>query len=226
MLRDSQPTYQLPQPSDLTLTEHHEVDHILLFIDNHISQFPLYYRQNNDSVKENWISNLLVRHFNLCNYENGGYLPYEFSKNPPQIKSTKETDIGVYINTRSSKPFPIIEFEAKRLSESCNNQEYVYGERGGIERFKKGHHSAYLKVCGMFAYIQSRTIEEWFSKVNDWLIYMAHNDTNDDLIDWLDSEQLSKVAFFPNVEKCSSCHRRKVLNNNIFLWHYFIDLTS
>ncbi len=71
MLRDSQPIYQLPQPSDLTVAANHEVEQILLFIDNHISGFPLYYSQNNDSVNENWITNLLVRHFNLSNHENG-----------------------------------------------------------------------------------------------------------------------------------------------------------
>lgn len=225
MLRDNQPAYQLPQPSDLTVAANHEVEQILLFIDNHISGFPLYYSQNKDSVNENWITNLLVRHFNLSNHENGGYLPYEFSKNPPQIDSTKETDMGVYINTRNSKAIPIIEFEAKRFSESSNNQEYVYGVRGGIERFKKGEHSGHLKVCGMFAYVQSRTIEEWFSKVNGWLINLSQTNTNE-LIDWMEDEQLSKVSLFQSVEKFTSFHRRKVSNDTISLMHYFIDLTT
>jgi len=225
MLRDSQLTYQLPRPSDLTATSNHEVEQILLFIDNHISGFPSYYSHNKDSVKENWISNLLVRHFNLCNLENGGYLPYEFSKNPPQADSTKETDIGVYINTRDSKAISIIEFEAKRFYKSSNNQEYVYGTRGGIERFKKGEHSGHLKVCGMFAYVQSRTIEEWFSKVNGWLISLSRNNTNE-LIEWMEDEQLSKVSLFKSVEKFTSCHRRKASNDTISIWHYFIDLTT
>ena len=155
MFKDSLPSYQLPQPNDLSVPPKHEVEQIVSFIDNHIADFPHYYNQNKDSVRENWISNLLVRHFNLCNCENGGYLPYEFSKNPPQASSTRETDIGVYINTRNSKVIPIMEFEAKRFSETSNNQEYVYGERGGIERFKKGEHSKHLKECGMFAYVQS-----------------------------------------------------------------------
>lgn len=225
MLRDSQPTYQLPQPNDLTVAANYEVEQILLFIDNHILGFPLYYSQNNDSVNENWITNLLVRHFNLSNHENGGYLPYEFSKNPPQADSTKETDIGVYINTRNSKVIPIIEFEAKRFSESSNNQEYVYGVRGGIERFKKGEHAGHLKICGMFAYVQSRTIDEWFSKVNGWLINLSQTNT-DELIDWMEDEQLSKVSLFQSVEKFTSCHRRKVSNDTISLYHYFVDLTT
>lgn len=112
MFKDSLPSYQLPQPNDLSVPPKHEVEQIVSFIDNHIADFPHYYNQNKDSVRENWISNILVRHFNLCNCENGGYLPYEFSKNPPQASSTRETDIGVYINTRNSKVIPIMEFEA------------------------------------------------------------------------------------------------------------------
>lgn len=224
MFKDSLPSYQLPQPYDLSVPPKHEVEQIVSFIDNHIADFPHYYNQNKDSVRENWISNLLVRHFNLCNCENGGYLPYEFSKNPPQASSTRETDIGVYINTRNSKVIPIMEFEAKRFSETSNNQEYVYGERGGIERFKKGEHSKHLKECGMFAYVQSRTIEEWFSKVNGWVIYQSQNSINES-IDWTEDEQLAKVSLLGSVEKFASCHKRNISNDTIFLWHYFIDLT-
>lgn len=225
MLRDSLSPYQLPQPNDLSVPNNHEVEQILLFVDNHVPKFSAYYKQNNESVMENWISNLLVRHFNLCNNETGGYLPYEFSKNPPQVTSNKETDIGVYINTRSSKAIPIIEFEAKRFSETSSNEQYVYGNRGGIERFKRGHHSSHLKVCGMFAYVQSRTIEEWFTKVNGWLTNQFNTNT-DSSIDWLENEQLSKYTSLSSVEKYSSNHTRKTLNDSISLWHYFIDLSS
>ena len=223
MLRDSLPPDQLPKPDDLSAPVNHEVEQILSFVDEHISAFPSYYKQNNESAMENWISNLLVRHFNLCNNENGGYFPYEFSKNPPQSISNKETDLGVYINTRNSKPIPIIEFEAKRFSESSNNEQYVYGSRGGIERFKRGEYSAYLKICGMFAYVQSRTIEEWFTKVNRWIINQSHNNI-DTSIDWFDNELLSKSSMLTSVEKFASTHARKKSNDSIFLWHYFIDL--
>ena len=181
MFKDSLPSYQLPQPNDLSVPPKHEVEQIVSFIDNHIADFPHYYNQNKDSVRENWISNLLVRHFNLCNCENGGYLPYEFSKTPPQASSTRE-------------------------------------------RFKKGEHSKHLKECGMFAYVQSRTIEEWFSKVNGWVIYQSQNSINES-IDWTEDEQLAKVSLLGSVEKFASCHKRNISNDTIFLWHYFIDLT-
>jgi len=226
MLRDSLPPYQLPKPNDLSVPNNHEVEQILLFVDNYVLGFPAYYKTIKDSDRENRISDFLVHHFQLCKTENNqDYFPYDFRKNPTQENSGKETDIGVFVLTRGRKPSPLIEFEAKRFSESSSNEQYVYGDRGGIERFKRGHHSSHLKVCGMFAYVQSRTIEEWFNKVNGWLTNQFNTNT-DSSIDWLETEQLSQYASFSSVEKYTSSHSRKTLNDSISLWHYFIDLTS
>lgn len=226
MLRDSLPSYQLPKQNDLSVPDNHEVDQVLLFIDNHILGFPVYYKTIRDSERENRVSDFLVHHFQICKIESGlDYFPYDFRKNPTQEKSGKETDIGVFVLTRDRKPIPIIEFEAKRFSESSSNEQYVYGSRGGIERFKRGHHSSHLKVCGMFAYVQSRTIDEWFSKVNGWLTnqFKVNADTS---IDWLEDEQLLKSTSFSLIEKYSSIHPRKPIKDRITLWHYFINLTE
>lgn len=225
MLRDSLPPYQLPKPNDLSVPNNHEVEQILLFVDSYISKFPAYYKTIKDSDRENRISDFLVSHFQLCKVENDeDYFPYDFRKNPTQASSGKETDIGVFVLTRSRKPSPLIEFEAKRFSESSSNEQYVYGDRGGIERFKRGDHSSHLKVCGMFAYVQSRTIGDWFSKVNGWLTNQF-NTNKDSSIDWLQTEQLSQYESFSFVEKYTSSHSRKTLKDSISLWHYFIDLT-
>ncbi|WP_286971927.1 hypothetical protein [Flavobacterium sp. UBA4854] len=226
MLRDSLPTYQLPQPNDLSVPINYEVEQILLFVDNCVPKFPIYYKTIKDSDTENRISDFLVHHFQLCKTENNqDYFPYDFRKNPTQASSGKETDIGVFVLTRGRKPSPLIEFEAKRFSESSSNEQYVYGNRGGIERFKRGHHSSHLKVCGMFAYIQSRSSEEWCTKVNSWITNQFNTNT-DSSIDWLEKEQLSKYTSFSSVDKYTSSHTRKSLDDSILLWHYFIDLTN
>lgn len=226
MLRDNPLPYQLPKSDDLSVPSNHEVEQILLFIDIYTPKFPTYYKTIRDSDRENRISDFLVHHFQLCKVENDqDYFPYDFRKNPTQENSGKETDIGVFVLTRGRKPSPIIEFEAKRFSESSSNEQYVYGDRGGIERFKRGHHSSHLKVCGMFAYVQNRTIEEWFSKVNGWLTNQFNTNT-DTTIDWLENEQLSKYASLSTVEKYWSSHNRKTLKDEIALWHYFINLTT
>lgn len=226
MLRDSLPTYQSPSDEDLSVTPNFEVDLVLSFIDEYIPDFPSYYLSMKDSEKENRISDFLVQHFELCKNESGGYMPFRFGKNPTQAESDKETDIGVFVMTRNQRPLPIIEFEAKRFSESSNNKEYVCGLRGGIERFKRGHHSSHLKVCGMFGYIQSRTSSEWMIKVNNWIGELS--DTNfDKTIDWTGREEkMTKIDSFPSIEKLYSSHSRKPSDDNILLWHYLIELIS
>jgi len=224
MLRDSQPAFQPPQASDLSFKAGTEIEKVINFVDDNISGFYDYYLNNDESNKENWISNLLVRHFQICNREHGGYFPFDFSKNPPQSDSLKETDIGVYVNTRTTKAIPIMEFESKRFSDSANNIEYVHGDRGGIERFKRGHHSSHINVCGMFAFVQKPTTNDWIGKVNKWIEHLATTNT-DTTIDWTGlDELLIKVKTFSKVIKLSSKHIRKQSSDSILLWHYFIDL--
>ncbi len=227
MLKDSLPTYQSPTPKDLSVDPSFEVDIILSFIDKSIPRFPFYYQSVKDSDKENRISDILVHHFQLCKIEQSrGFFPFDFRKNPTQPESDKETDIGVFVLTRDRKPIPILEFEAKRFSESSNNKEYVCGLRGGIERFKRGHHSSHLKVCGMFGYVQNRTSSVWIEKVNTWIKELSEKSV-DSTIDWTDSEEyLIKVNSFPQGQKLFSSHFRKLSEDRIILWHYFIELVN
>lgn len=224
MLRDTFPSYQTPRPNDLSVDSNFEVDKILSFVDQNISGFLNYYQSFRDSVNENRISDNLVQYFELCKIESGSYYPFRFSKNPTQPESDKETDIGVFFMSWSRKPSPIIEFEAKRFSESSNNKEYVCGIRGGIERFKRGYHSSQLKECGMFGYVQNRTSEEWIEKINNWITELSQNNS-DSTINWTDKKELlSKIDSFPLVEKLYSIHNRTSQKECIKLWHYLIDL--
>lgn len=225
MLRESQFTYHQPQSTDLSVKPNHEVELILGFINQNITSFPSYYKANNESDKENWITFLLVTYFKICTHKQGGFFPFDFVKNPAQSQSGKETDVGVIALTRESKPTTIIEFEAKRFSETSNNKEYVCGERGGIERFKRGEHASHLSVCGMFAYVQSRTSEEWIQKVNTWIDELAQFN-NDDGIDW--SNPYEKLSFSyslsSEIQIQKSQNNRKKSLDSIFLDHYFIRL--
>ncbi|MCP4136705.1 MAG: hypothetical protein GY754_37395 [bacterium] len=226
MFKDSLPSYQIPGDNDLSADSCFEVDVILSFIDENVPDFPSYYQSVKDSDKENRISDILVHHFEICKNESGGYFPFRFSKNPTQAESDRETDIGVFVLTRNQTSIPIIEFEAKRFSDSSKNKEYVCGLRGGIERFKRGHHSPHLKVCGMFGYVQNRTSSYWIEKVNNWIKELSENNV-DPTIDWTDSkEYLIKVDSFPQVQKLFSSHFRKLPEDRILLWHYLIELAA
>jgi len=226
MLRDNIQTYNAPKSEDLSVDPKHEVTVLLQFIDCTISGFCPYYQAVKDSDKENRISDFLVHYFNSCLREQpySGFSPYCFGKNPTQPNSDKETDIGVTVLSLSTKPITIIEFEAKRFSETSKYKEYVSGVRGGIERFKKGEHASHLSVCGMFGYVQSRTSIEWIEKVNKWIGELSQTNT-DSSIDWLNpNEKLDKINSFPKVEKLESINNRKSKQDSILLYHYFMDL--
>lgn len=228
MLRDNQPTYNPPQSSYLSVEPKHEVEVILEFINDNISAFIPYYQSIKDSDKENRISDFLVYHFNCRLREKPycGFPAFNFGKNPTQAISGQETDIGVVVLTKNVKPITIIEFEAKRFSGTSHNKEYVCGNnRGGIERFKRGEHASHLSICGMFAYVQSRTSNEWIQKVNTWIDELT-KENKDAEIDWACSdEKLSHISQLPpNVDLHKSTNKRKVPLNSIEIYHYFINL--
>lgn len=224
MLRSNILSNSLPRQNDLTVAPNLEVNKIFELVDKNISGFCSYYQTIKDSERENRISDFLQYYLNVCLRDDSqGFLPFNFGKNPTQENSGKETDLGVVLLTKGVKPITLVEFEAKRFSESSNNTEYVYGERGGIERFKRSYHSSHLTICGMLGYVQSRTSQEWIGKVNDWIEELSKNNT-DTTIDWTISEKLSNVDSLTKVEKLTSSHSRQVSNDVITLWHYFIEL--
>ena len=226
MLRNNTRINREPLPDAIASIPNVEVSTILSFLDQNLSSFPPYFATIKDSDRENRISDFLVHHLQLCKVEvNDGIYPFDFRKNPTQASSGKETDIGVFVLHRSLLPSPIMEFEAKRFSATSNNQQYVHGGgRGGIERFKRGEHSAHLTECGMFAYVQEPATQQWIDMVNGWIADRAATNT-DASIDWVGvGEQLTKIKTYAKVEKLSSKHVRKQSSDSIFLWHYFIDL--
>jgi len=227
MLRDNLKTYSPPTNNDLSVIPNLEVLFILDFIDRNISGFRSYYLAVKESDRENWITDTLVYYFENClrDEKSEGFPSFKFGKNPAQADSAKETDIGVVVLTKNAKPITIIEFEAKRLSDTSNNKEYVCGERGGIERFKRGQHATHLSVCGIFGYIQNPKLLKCAEKINGWIAELSVTN-KDTTISWSGvNEKLVPLEELTNVSKWSSLNSRKN-TDSIRLLHYFINLTN
>lgn len=212
----------------LTIQKNHEVLTILSFIDDNIGGFKCYYINQGSPIKENRISDLIVQYFQCCKIKyNDGFVGFDFRKNPTQLDSSKETDIGVFPLSLSINPIlPIFEFEAKRLSNSKdhkpNNKEYVTGDRGGMERFKRSEHSPHLTEWGMFGYIQSDNANYWITKINNWIRDIAQLESD---LDWSSpNEALSTVSNSPEFTKLESDNSRTQSKDPIHLWHYMIEL--
>jgi hypothetical protein len=220
MLKNRKPSCD---SGNISAPQNYELDKIWAFIDTNISGFISYFRSFSDSSKENRTSEFLIHYFHCRMSEQlGGFPSYYFAKNPTQQQSDRETDIGIFAIIPDEKPLTLIEFEAKRLSDTSNNREYVCGERGGIERFKRGLHAPHLSVCGMFAYMQSNDSEHWINKINKWINELSDKNTDTTIL-WSNNEILEKTDSFPDFGKYSSCHQRLSLNE-IILYHYFLEL--
>jgi hypothetical protein len=226
MLRDNTNTYSPPAADDLDAKPNLEILLILDFIDQSIPAFRPYYLTIRDSDRENRVTDFLVHHLQLCLREGKwqGFPPFDFRKNPTQPASGRETDIGVLVLSRNIKPVTIIEFESKRFSKVSSNTDYVYGNVGGIERFKRGLHGEHLSVCGMFGYIQHQDFLNAAERINGWIAELAVANT-DTTIDWtLHSERLVPAGQFSDATKWSSVNVRRN-QNAIKLYHYLLDLS-
>jgi hypothetical protein len=225
MIRDMQQSHSIPVSNSLSVEDNQELINIFSYIDFSIDKFYDFYITYGDSEKENRVTDLLVACFeeHLSSF-NGGYFSIRFSKNSTEKKSNREPDIGVFLR-KTIKPFkPIIVFEAKRLYDSSHSCEYVYGDTGGIERFKRCNHASDDDICGMIGYIQNKDPNYWFIKINNWISKLA-NENTDKTIDWTrESEKLKLENSFVRVQKYSSLNYRKAKNDSIRILHYFIEL--
>jgi hypothetical protein len=226
MIRDMQQSNSTPVSDSLSVQDDQEVIKIIQYIDFSINKFYDYYMSYGDSDKENRISDLMISCFEdyLSSYNNG-YLPIRFSMHPTEESSTREPDIGVFPRPIRNHLRPILVLEAKRLYDSFHSHEYVYGNTGGIERFKRCLHAVDHNVCGMIGYIQVQDSNYWFSKVNTWIDGLAKENT-DETIDWTcESEKLIPVNSFMNGQKYSSLNHRKPKDDFIRILHYFVKLS-
>lgn len=194
---------------------------VVSFVDLHISGFIPLYKAQGGPTSENRITDLLSSYFNM---HLSSYSPFFFVKNPTQQKGYRETDLGVCVKDLDMNPFlPIFEFEAKKLPASATH-EYVYGERGGMERFKRELHSPHLPHCGMLGYVLDKEPNYWMGQINNWITNLATQSPLNG-IDWRgDEELLHPIGNTITFSKCKSRNKRVTLPDIVII-HYLIDLT-
>ena len=132
-------------------------------------------------------------------------------------KSNRSVDIGVYFKGGVY----IFSIEAKILPTPISNGreefEYVYGQGGGIQRFKEEFHGfnsstqELLTHNGMFGYIKRENYQYWIRMINKWV-----NDAG-----WSTDEQLCEIDLESKVGRLESCHLR-TRGTSVTLYHFWI----
>lgn len=111
--------------------------------------------------------------------------------------------------------------EAKKLPkhQTQSEEEYVIGQSstgspsGGIQRYKLGiHGDRNLRNNGMFAYVEKKSVEEWFMIVNNKISETFPQDTLLDTTEYI-NEYMSTHTYCDNEE-------------TFMMYHFWIDLTK
>lgn len=123
----------------------------------------------------------------------------------------------------------LIPIECKRLPTPANRQreaeEYVFtrnSQTGGIQRFKIGAHGARHDLCGMIAYVQAGTTEDWLTRVNEWIARLVAEARQG----WSSNDTLNLEGMDPSgqVTDLRSIHDREGGAPPVVLRHFWIDM--
>ncbi|MVO10596.1 hypothetical protein GOQ30_15590 [Flavobacterium sp. TP390] len=218
------------------------VNEIILFIEQKLNLFPDYLKNSsilqnlpNTIEGENKITENLCVFFNThekkytYTFEKQDNYEFQFS-NQSTGKGHRTYDTGVILANTKGNLGKIVVMEAKRLPTpgSKREKEYVEGNLGGIERFKKEVHSQEISnnLAIMIGYIQGENSSHWYAKVNEWINEQLQQSTNPD-ISWFEEDKLKIDLNFicenEKITKYLSAHSRITLDK-INLNHYWMIL--
>lgn len=207
---------------------------LLDFLNCHLPDFPEVFKEiteNEEIESEDYISQKLCSFLQNLTYKNGFFM---FQFQWKYIKTRRSSDIAV-ISRNPFKPTnnPFFTIEAKRLPTpgTGREKEYVEGNLGGIERYKRGHHGKGLPQSAIVGYVQKETCSHWHSKINEWINDLIQANKEIDII-WNEDDLLRHLSDLGKVQKYVSENRRLTpsnpvhnwLEDSITLYHYLMDL--
>lgn len=212
-------------------TERRAIHSVITFLDKYLPSFPSAFRLMTSSKAmehEDLITQELCVYLERLARPNGIFM-FQFQRKYPH--STRSSDIGIievenYNPTHPSKVFFVI--EAKRLPTpgSGREREYVEGNHGGIERYKRGHHGKGLTDSAVIGYIQKHTCNHWFTQITSWINDLIRNSTASDIL-WDSSDLLIFEHDFITTKKYYSKNTRIVnsVSDSINLHHYLMEMS-
>jgi hypothetical protein len=136
-------------------------------------------------------------------------------QNSPEQENGRIPDIGVPLikSILCNSYESIFDIECKRLNTQLPHvKQYVFGNTGGIQRFKLNQHGVNLPYSAMIGYVENQTAAYWFEQINSWIIDVCNNKS---IPTWSIDECLIKTD---NVYFVSN-HNKEA--GSIRLFHFF-----
>lgn len=205
----SQSNIQAQIVSEFSIPEHQTIIRILLFLRSVLPDFEHDFKIDRPKIYlEDDISEQLLLYFQVKAKDEN--LLFSFN-------AKKGVDFRIQVAPFKLGADPLFVIEAKRLSKQ--HYDYVKGETGGIERFKRecfgfGKH---LSTSAMIGYIQELDKEDWLKKINLWIEEAILNDAD---IIWTEDDKLiaeNKLSHYISKHIRSS-------GTTIVLYHFWLSL--
>jgi truncated hemoglobin YjbI len=197
---------------------------VIDFLNRHLPDFPNVFKEITKTEKiksEDYISQKLCSFLQDLTFPNGVFM---FQFQWKYQNSRRSSDI-VVISRNPFKPTnnPFFTIEAKRLPTpgTGREKEYVEGNLGGIERYKRSHHGKDLPQSAIIGYIQKEICPHWHKKINEWIDALIQTNTEVDII-WDKADLLIHTDDFDKVQKYVSDNKRE--KDSIKLHHYLMEL--
>ncbi len=195
------------------------------YIDDIICKFPLWLENSRIpfSSKEDMLNPKLAEFLNISDLPDLTIENIRFSfTNQPAQPGPYTPDIGVSLMNKVGSTNYFFYLEGKRLParDTKSEREYVYGNSGGIQRFKENKHGSNLPCSAMIGYIQKESFKIWQDRINGWIDELIKTEGSQ----WNNSDKM--VVCDNRNDKFRSEHNRTDGNKPITLYHYWIDLTN
>jgi hypothetical protein len=182
---------------------------IILFIEEQLPYFRIDKCQiDKKSIEKSYNSQLSV--YLQAKNSVGAFLFH----NTPHQSNAREPDMGTVTRTRvlNGNYDSIFDIECKRLNSTLSHvKEYVSGNTGGIERFKRNEHGVNMSCSAMIGYIEDKTEIYWLNQINTWINELHVKKP----VFWKETEHLLQHA-----NHFKSTHE-KPSNQCITLFHFF-----
>ncbi|MEO6230285.1 MAG: hypothetical protein ABIP10_09175 [Ferruginibacter sp.] len=199
------------------------IQSLVAFLDINISKFPGFLKQTNTiSINEDGITSKLEIFLQRQSRLDDEIFMFQFQT--PLSNTKRTTDISVLYTSLFSSVEPIFLIEAKRLPTpgSGREREYVKGNLGAIERYKRSQHGKGMELSAIIGYIEDNSFDFWLTEVCSWINDLINSNT-DTTIAWSSNDLLKFVECFSSSNKYKSQHDRKD-DCNIDLLHYWIHV--
>lgn len=220
MLRNYNKTYQ--GEIDFS-TDRKAVLSVQAFLERHLSDFPEFLKKESDSsLNEDRITSLLEIYFQRQARASDEIFMFQFQY--PEKNSSRTTDMSVIYASPFASTESIFAIEAKRLPTpgSGRQKEYVQGNLGAMERFKRGQHGKHLQHSAVLGYVEKEDFSYWHTEICSWINDLIASN-GDPSISWDKNDLLQFIKSVDNVNLYSSVNVRKGAND-IHLSHYWFHV--